>query len=292
MRWFEIVAQMSEKSKSYVIVTVLEVRGSSPREEGAKMIVTEDQSYLSIGGGNLEYQAIALSRELILEAGLVSKIEDFPLGPKVGQCCGGKVRLLFESFPAETIRISIFGAGHVGKALIGIVSQLPYRIRWIDSREHEFPNAIPSNVEKVVSGRPHLDIRSSSMADYFVVMSHSHKIDFEIVQAVLKMGNYRYLGLIGSESKKKRFESRLIKRGVPDDQISRLSCPMGIGQITGKSPIEVAVSVASELISDINDLESDPVKFDTKAEVKELETTKGLIGSTRINVEMEEYRFE
>ena len=292
MRWFEIVAQMSEKSKAYVIVTVLEVRGSSPREEGAKMIVTEDQSYLSIGGGNLEYQAIALSRELILEAGLVSKIEDFPLGPKVGQCCGGKVRLLFESFPAETIRISIFGAGHVGKALIGIVSQLPYRIRWIDSREHEFPKAIPSNVEKVVSGRPHLDIRSSSMADYFVVMSHSHKIDFEIVQAILKMGNYRYLGLIGSESKKKRFESRLIKRGVPDDQISRLSCPMGIGQITGKSPIEVAVSVASELISDINDLESDPVKFDTKAEAKELETTKGLIGSTRINVEMEEYRFE
>tara|TARA_A100001011_G_scaffold180217_1_gene189078 strand:+ start:98 stop:976 length:879 start_codon:yes stop_codon:yes gene_type:complete len=292
MRWFEIVARMSEKSKAYVIVTVLEVRGSSPREEGAKMIVTEDQSYLSIGGGNLEYQAIALSRELILEAGLVSKIEDFPLGPKVGQCCGGKVRLLFESFPAETIRISIFGAGHVGKALIGIVSQLPYRIRWIDSREHEFPKAIPSNVEKVVSGRPHLDIRSSSMADYFVVMSHSHKIDFEIVQAVLKMGNYRYLGLIGSESKKKRFESRLIKRGVPDDQISRLSCPMGIGQITGKSPIEVAVSVASELISDINDLESDPVKFDTKAEAKELETTKGLIGSTRINVEMEEYRFE
>tara|TARA_A100001015_G_scaffold126196_1_gene139859 strand:+ start:111 stop:989 length:879 start_codon:yes stop_codon:yes gene_type:complete len=292
MRWFEIVAQMSEKSKSYVIVTVLEVRGSSPREEGAKMIVTEDQSYLSIGGGNLEYQAIALSRELILEAGLVSKIEDFPLGPKVGQCCGGKVKLLFESFPAETIKISIFGAGHVGKALIGIVSQLPYRIRWIDSREHEFPKAIPSNVEKVVSGRPHLDIRSSSMADYFVVMSHSHKIDFEIVQAVLKMGNYRYLGLIGSESKKKRFESRLIKRGVPDDQISRLSCPMGIGQITGKSPIEVAVSVASELISDINDLESDPVKFDTKAEAKELETTKGLIGSTRINVEMEEYRFE
>ena len=292
MRWFEIVAQMSEKSKAYVIVTVLEVRGSSPREEGAKMIVTEDQSYLSIGGGNLEYQAIALSRELILEAGLVSKIEDFPLGPKVGQCCGGKVRLLFESFPAETIRISIFGAGHVGKALIGIVSQLPYRIRWIDNREHEFPKAIPSNVEKVVSGRPHLDIRSSSMADYFVVMSHSHKIDFEIVQAVLKMGNYRYLGLIGSESKKKRFESRLIKRGVPDDQISRLSCPMGIGQITGKSPIEVAVSVASELISDINDLESDPVKFDTKAEAKELETTKGLIGSTRINVEMEEYRFE
>ena len=202
MRWFEIVAQMSEKSKGYVIVTVLEVRGSSPREEGAKMIVTEDQSYLSIGGGNLEYQAIALSRELILEAGLISKIEDFPLGPKVGQCCGGKVRLLFESFPAETIRISIFGAGHVGKALIGIVSQLPYRIRWIDSREHEFPKAIPSNVEKVVSGRPHLDIRSSSMADYFVVMSHSHKIDFEIVQAVLKMGNYRYLGLIGSESKK------------------------------------------------------------------------------------------
>ena len=292
MRWFEIVGQMSEKSTAYVIVTVLEVRGSSPREEGAKMIVTEDQSYLSIGGGNLEYQAIALSRELILEAGLVSKIEDFPLGPKVGQCCGGKVRLLFESFPAETIRISIFGAGHVGKALIGIVSQLPYRIRWIDSREHEFPKAIPSNVEKVVSGRPHLDIRSSSMADYFVVMSHSHKIDFEIVQAVLKMGNYRYLGLIGSESKKKRFESRLIKRGVPDDQISRLSCPMGIGQITGKSPIEVAVSVASELISDINDLESDPVKFDTKAEAKELETTKGLIGSTRINVEMEEYRFE
>ena len=292
MRWFEIVAQMSEKSKAYVIVTVLEVRGSSPREEGAKMIVTEDQSYLSIGGGNLEYQAIALSRELILEGGLVSRIEDFPLGPKLGQCCGGKVRLLFESFPAEAVRISIFGAGHVGKALVGILSQLPYRIRWIDNREHEFPRETPGNVEKVVSGRPHLDIRSSSMSEYFIVMSHSHKIDFEIVQAVLKMGNYRYLGLIGSESKKKRFESRLIKRGVPDDQISRLSCPMGIGQITGKSPIEVAVSVASELISDINDLESDPVKFDTKAEAKGLETSKGLIGSTRINVEMEEYRFE
>ena len=125
MRWFEIVAQMSERNKAYVIVTVLEGKGSSPREEGAKMIVSGDKSYLSIGGGNLEYQAIALSRELILEGGLVNRIEAFPLGPKLGQCCGGKVRLLFESFPAEAVRISIFGAGHVGKALVGILSQLP-----------------------------------------------------------------------------------------------------------------------------------------------------------------------
>ena len=292
MRWFEIVAQMSEKSKAYVIVTVLEVKGSSPREEGAKMIVSGDKSYLSIGGGNLEYQAIALSRELILEGGLGSRIEDFPLGPKLGQCCGGKVRLLFESFPAEAVRISIFGAGHVGKALLGILSQLPYRIRWIDNREHEFPRETPGNVEKVVSGRPHLDIRSSSMSEYFIVMSHSHKIDFEIVRAVLEMGRYRYLGLIGSESKKKRFESRLRKRGIPVDQISRLSCPMGIGEITGKSPIEVAVSVASELISDINDLESNRVKFDTEGLPEGLVTTKDSIGSTPISAKMEEYRFE
>ena len=292
MRWFEIVAQMSEKNKAYVIVTVLEVKGSSPREEGAKMIVSGDKSYLSIGGGNLEYQAIALSRELILEGGLVSRIEDFPLGPKLGQCCGGKVKLLFESFPAEAVRISIFGAGHVGKALVGILSQLPYRIRWIDNREHEFPRETAGNVEKVVSGRPHLDIRSSSMAEYFIVMSHSHKIDFEIVQAVLEMGRYRYLGLIGSESKKKRFESRLRKRGIPVDQISRLSCPMGIGEITGKSPIEVAVSVASELISDINDLESNRVKCDTEGLPEGLVTTKDSIGSTPISANMEEYRLE
>ena len=92
MRWFEIVAQMSEKSKAYVIVTVLDVRGSSPREEGAKMIVTEDKSYLSIGGGNLEYQAIALSRELIVEAGFVSKLEAFfylalPITESSKSCC-------------------------------------------------------------------------------------------------------------------------------------------------------------------------------------------------------------
>lgn len=249
MMWYEAVQKLASENQDYVLVTVLSTRGSTPRDCGTKMVVSPSKCYQTIGGGNLEYKAIDRARKLLQNPCSVQKIEKFPLGAKLGQCCGGHATLMFESYINSNIDIMLFGAGHVGRALVSILSQLPCRIHWVDSREEEFPSDIANNVSKIISESPKDEVATVPPNTYFVVMTHNHSLDFNICEAILLQNNARYIGLIGSQTKWKRFQMRFKHKGYQDKFFSSIRCPVGLSDIPGKLPAEVAVSVAGEIIS-------------------------------------------
>ena len=250
MMWYEAVQQLVSENQDYVLITVLGTRGSTPRNSGTKMVVSNSKCYQTIGGGNLEYKAIDKAHELLQKPCSEQKIEQFPLGAKLGQCCGGHTTLMFESYINSNIDIMLFGAGHVGRALVSILSHLPCRIHWVDSREEEFPTHVANNVRKIISESPSDEVEAMSSNAYFVVMTHNHSLDFNISEAILLRNDARYVGLIGSETKWKRFQMRFKHKGYEPDFFSIIRCPVGLGNIPGKLPAEVAVSVAAEIISE------------------------------------------
>jgi xanthine dehydrogenase accessory factor len=143
----------------------------------------------------------------------------------------------------------LFGAGHVGRALVRILSLLPYRVRWIDSRADMFPAELPANVEAETSDAPHHDVARAPGGAFFLVMTHSHAADLEICDRVLKRDDFAYLGLIGSASKRASFLRRLKARGHGEASLARLVCPIGLPQVTGREPASIAVAVAGELLA-------------------------------------------
>jgi xanthine dehydrogenase accessory factor len=145
----------------------------------------------------------------------------------------------------------LFGAGHVGKALVSVLSQLPCRVTWVDNREEQFPSNIETyhNIHKVVSEAPELEVASMPSNSYFVVMTHNHQMDFDITQAILKRSDFGYLGLIASDTKWRRFQQRYKHRDVDPKHVARMNCPIGLADGGGKLPMEVAVSVAAEIIN-------------------------------------------
>ena len=250
MKWFEAVQKLESENQDYVVITVLGTKGSTPRNCGTKMVVSTSKSYQTIGGGHLEYKAIDRAKELLSKSYSQQKIEQFPLGAKLGQCCGGHATLMFESTINANIDIMLFGAGHVGKSLVSILSQLPCRIHWVDSRDHEFPETLPSNVIKIISDSPSDEVASMPDNGYYLIMTHNHPLDFEISEAILLRNNAHYVGLIGSKTKWKRFQMRFQHKGYKSEFYSAIRCPVGLSGVPGKLPAEVAVSVAGEIISE------------------------------------------
>ena len=249
--WNSAVYQLSQQGQAYVLVTLVGVSGSTPRNSGTKMVICKDDIYDTIGGGHLEHKAIKYAHKM-LDAGKDSQhLEHFQLGSNLGQCCGGNASVLFESFAAVGVNIMLFGAGHVGKALIPILAQLPCQIKWVDSRDDQFPTdvALYHNVHKVVNEDPELEVANMPENSYYIVMTHNHQMDFDISQAILKRGDFTYLGLIASDTKWRRFQQRYKHRDIDQKQVARMNCPIGLAQVGGKLPIEVAVSVAGEIIN-------------------------------------------
>ena len=255
---------------------------------------------------------------------------EIPLGPSLGQCCGGSISLLFEpvaapppdwlqtvfqdtaegrcavlmtcvtddgarkhvvtgdsledALPSGPVRRSVgrmlddevaacrlvkgptgerwvlealverhpvvmlFGAGHVGQALIAVLANLPFRVVWVDERPSAFPERLPPNVEARPVAWPGGEVAHAPSDALYLVMTHSHQRDLELCELVLNRGDFAYLGLIGSATKRARFEKRLEAGGLPEAAISRLICPIGIDGISGKRPAEIAVSVAAQLL--------------------------------------------
>ncbi len=264
--WAEAASYFEKQGESYVLVTVLAVKGSSPRDEGTKMLVTASETIATIGGGQLEYSAIDKARQLLVSGENQQQIEEFPLGAKVGQCCGGHVTLLFECFAIPAHSVAVFGAGHVARALITILAQLPLNIHWIDSREQEFPKAIPDNVTKRLCEDPESVIAELPAHSHVVIMTHNHPLDYALMEAALKRGDCAYIGVIGSTTKAKRFQLRLAYWGFSDQSISQVSCPIGHPDIGGKRPMEVAVSIAAELIARFQALDKRSDNQETQAE--------------------------
>jgi xanthine dehydrogenase accessory factor len=329
MLWLTQALDLLSRGERCVLVTVAQVKGSAPREPGAKMLVWESDTAGSVGGGHLEFQAIALAQRMLAAgAGGPPTLESFSLGPDLNQCCGGRVSLLFEVLdesaqpwlrewmkvtdgcePCAMVRhrqgdaiarqfvraeevdilfpeflrrplralfagshavhvinaadgdiyviepagerrdhVLLFGAGHVGRAVVHALAPLPFRITWIDSRDDAFPPNLPPQVHKIVSATPSKGVPGAPPGTLYLVMTHSHPLDLEICAQVLRRDDFGFLGLIGSETKRARFASRLRAVGIPPHMLSRLTCPIGVPGIGSKEPAAIAVAVAAQLL--------------------------------------------
>jgi xanthine dehydrogenase accessory factor len=361
--WLRQVAALRAERRRAVAVTVVRVKGSAPREPGAKMLVEPDAIHGTIGGGNLELTAVRIARAMFAPracggpAGALA-LRRFPLGATLGQCCGGAVDLLFEPLPFDLLacdlpafdlpafdplaveddwvdalqeaqrgarpcvvvtpidpalpgklvvdaehvlgawpgaaapmqpaveharrlladgrpgarvvdiaagdaapapfvfetvapvdlRIVLFGAGHVGRALVGALAALDCDLTWVDDRDAAFPPSVPEQFDVAATDAPLSYVNQASPGTCFLVMTYSHALDLELTEAILRRGDFHYLGLIGSVTKRRRFEQRLGMRGFDPDALARIRCPIGIAGIESKEPAAIAIAVAAELL--------------------------------------------
>ena len=257
----QALAQAARNQRDCVLVQVERIEGSAPREAGAAMVVTLETAVGTIGGGHLEMKSIALAREQLGGARKPGHTVRFPLGPALGQCCGGVAYIRFDFCPqgvvppealphqpAPLFHLMLFGAGHVAQALVQVLAAVDCSITWVDSREQQFPSVVPEQVSVEFSEQPADEVRHAPPGTFFLVMTHSHALDLEIVEAVLKRGEAGFLGLIGSQTKRVRFERRLAAQGFSRAQIATMTSPIGAAGITGKAPGIVAIAAAAQLL--------------------------------------------
>jgi len=263
MDWLEAARQLRHDGQPGVLVTVIEVRGHAPREAGAKMVVSAEASWGSVGGGNLEATAIARARELIAAATAAPEIREIELNPHARaehgrQCCGGFVRLLFEPLAVRPV-VALFGIGHVGYELARILSRLPIRLLLADSREEQLDRV---RLADVIDGRADVSIHHTLLGEqlleqlppgaHVVIMTHDHAEDYALCDAVLRLGQpLGSIGLIGSSVKWTRFQAQLAAAGHGPAAIARITCPIGQPGITGKDPAVIAVAVAAALLQNL-----------------------------------------
>ena len=248
-----------------VLVEQRSVRGSAPREAGVRMVVAADDALGTIGGGHLEWMALNTARQVL--AGLAPWPEPLrvALGPALGQCCGGAVELCFEplsdaalerwALPPARFHLCLYGAGHVGQAVVQVLTGIDCTVDWIDNREVAFDGVTDGvhmgmqSTRTVWSEDPAAEARAAPAGAHHLVMTHSHALDFDIVKALLERQGAGWVGLIGSKTKRAQFERRLVERGVAQARVAQLCCPVGLPGVTGKEPMAVAVAVVAQLLS-------------------------------------------
>lgn len=325
--WLNAALAAIAGGEPVALVTVVEAKGSTPREAGAKMLVRHNDIVGSVGGGQLELLAIDAARRMMADSSAKQVLVRHSLGPDLGQCCGGAVRLLLEPLSArdrdwleawkvhadaartatlvteadgmkswiadadghtrveersgrgwrvlEPVRpaarpLWLYGAGHVGRALVTVLSQLDFDVTWLDSRHDGFPSAVPPNVQATVAPQLAATADQAPTACLFLVMTHSHQLDLDICDRILRRGDFAFLGLIGSDTKKARFLGGLRALGHGPPALERLICPIGLAQIPGKQPMEIAVSVAAQLLA---------LPGVTELAANGEQTTQGLLGA-------------
>lgn len=249
-----------------VLVTVGRVEGSGPREVGAWMAVSARQTFASIGGGQLEFDAIAQARSSLLAGAVNVPERRYALGPSLGQCCGGVVYLRFEMLGEsdiaglrqrlarehESMPVALFGGGHVGRAIVELLGQLPARVHWIDSRDEVFAQDLPEHIVTEHSDPVQSAVQDLAPGSRVLIMSFSHAEDLDIVDACLQRqrehADLPYVGLIGSKSKWASFRQRLLARGFGEAELAHVTCPVGVAGIDGKQPQVIAVAVVAQLL--------------------------------------------
>jgi xanthine dehydrogenase accessory factor len=259
-RWAKLAAAV-KKNGSCVLVSIVATKGSTPRDIDAWMIVTENGFHGSIGGGTVEWRVMA-EAQAMLQSGLKKRTRDYVLGPDLGQCCGGRMQVEMEAYTVDELPsiemranetaprqrpIYIFGAGHVGRALVLALAPLPYAVKWVDPRPEAFPGAVPANVTLLNLADPVSIMNDVEDNSFVYVMTHSHALDFEIVDAALRKPHL-HVGVIGSGSKRARFEKRLQDACIIRDRIAQLICPIGVTGITSKHPAAIAASVVAQIL--------------------------------------------
>jgi xanthine dehydrogenase accessory factor len=256
MKLAAIAASLLASGRGAQVVRIAATRGSAPRDAGTCMLVMADASHGSIGGGHLEWEAIAVARQRLAAASAPPEQRQYALGASLGQCCGGAVTLAFSTLDAaqaaalaadepEIFRLWLFGAGHVGRALVQVLSSLSCSIEWVDERADAFPAAVPDQVCCRASEEPAREVADARGGDYYLVMTHSHALDERIVEAILTRGDAGFVGLIGSATKRRRLRARLQARGL---DAAPVVCPIGLPGLTGKEPGVIAISAAAQLV--------------------------------------------
>lgn len=246
--WIELLYDFKQKKQPVALVTITKVLGSAPCKISSKMIVTKQKEIFgTIGGGKLEFQVIDEAIIAIKE----NKIKEFSytLGPEFEQCCGGKVELIIEPMN-QTPELFLFGAGHIGIELCAILKDTPFNITLLDTRKN-WKNNIQINNNITFSDIP-FDLYKHKVNwgknCYVVIMTHDHKLDFEITALALH-SKTNYIGLIGSKTKKNKFNNLLKKELNFEAGISPVHCPVGL-DIGGHTPKEIAISIAAELLKE------------------------------------------
>lgn len=256
MIWLNALHASIHQGDACVLVTVSAVDGSAPRTVGSRMLVSADGIADTIGGGALEQKAIAHSQSLLEKASSSAIVESHStiLGADLSQCCGGRVTLNYEYHPACLFNVVVFGAGHVAQSVATLLQHLPCRAHFYDSRQ-QWLDKLPadSSAQGVISAslledNPFINVEQSPDNAYFLVMTHSHELDFDLIEAILSRGDSVYCGLIASKSKAAAFRSRLARKGFTESELVKLTAPIGAAQRTGKLPMEVAIAVVSELL--------------------------------------------
>lgn len=305
--WARLCSSLEQHGRA-AMVTLVSTKGSAPREAGARLVVNPDGSVAgTIGGGTLEWRAIALAQSALAAASSPrTELRRFALGPELGQCCGGQVEIivelfveadcamvadlaereargtfmtratisttgtvmrqavddmslspghalwqdgvLWEGFGDELRPLLLFGAGHVGRALVLALAQLPFAVTWVDPRPDAFPAHVPMNVTTKLPRDPITAVEQAAPGAFVLIMTHSHQLDLSIVGAALGDDRFPYVGLIGSASKRARFERMLRDAGLPATRIGELVCPIGIDGIKSKAPAVIAAATAAELL--------------------------------------------
>jgi len=308
MQVWRRIQQSLEKHRRAALISVVKVEGSAPREVGARMVIQKDAGFFgTIGGGRLEFETLAVADHALSVETPSASLRVWPLGPNLGQCCGGSVTTLIETFDSVDLAdirelaaaeeagpflalsrmtkggrvarkivdrapggvggaafsaeqfverfgevgetVLLFGAGHVGRAVVLALSQLPFSVRWIDSRSDQFPDYVPANVVTVRTDEPEREIDLAPSGAFVLIMTHSHPLDYSIAASALRRADLGFVGLIGSVTKRARFASQARQLGLSEQQIARLVCPIGLPEIKGKQPSIIAASVAAQLLT-------------------------------------------
>lgn len=300
MRVWRQLTEFIARHGAAALISVHDVKGSAPREVGAHMVVRPDGAFHgTIGGGQLEFLMLDVAREMLGRGRGPARIVDQALGPDLGQCCGGRVKILIETFDGRDLDdiaplaaaedkggrfdvecrmedgrvrrelaseadtgpgsqwrethgedrtpVLLFGAGHVGRALVLATAPLPFSVRWLDDRPDAFPSHVPANAAAVRMRDPEAEIAQAAPETLVLVMTHDHPLDMTITAAALRRA-FPYVGLIGSATKRARFEKRFRELGLPRESIASLVCPIGISGIADKDPAVIAASVVAQLL--------------------------------------------
>jgi xanthine dehydrogenase accessory factor len=230
------LAQHLAAATPAVLATVVE--GAAP----GKLVVTATGIAGAIPDATLETAAVTEARALLATAAADPRLF---APPRAG---AASPLLLLEPQRDSTFPVIVFGAGHVGRALVATLSRLRTRIVWVDARAEAFPAAVPINVTVEVTDAPEAIVAAAPPGAHFLVLTHSHDLDFGLTEGILERGDFAYLGLIGSTAKRNSFERRLAQRGVAESLYRRVTCPIGIPGIAGKDPEAIAIAVAAELL--------------------------------------------
>ena len=238
--WMPALAGHLRGGGAGVVVSPL---GGAAAAAGRKLVVTRGEVWGSLGDAHLDARSTAAARDLLEE-------EAPPAVPAPRRRPGTAEtpELLFAPVLPAEFHVVLFGAGHVGKALCAVLAGLPCRITWVDQRAGQFPAAVPGNVGVRVSGEPVQEVDRAPGGAYFLVMTHSHALDLALSERILRRGDFAWFGLMGSASKRKRFEKRLLREGIPAAVFARTACPVGVEGIDAKHPGAVAVAVAAQVL--------------------------------------------